>query len=687
MMATPGLNHCYRPDQTGSRKEANMDSPKKTHTRIKLLPAMVLAALSLAGRVAHASGTTLTQYTYDAGDHIATVIDPRGLVTTYTHDGLGLFWQQVSPDTGTTSFAYDAYGRKSSMTRADLTQTTYGYDGLNRPTSVSAGGLTQSFAYDTCTNGLGRLCSDSDATGATTYTYTPEGWVAGRGFSMGSTTYALGYGYDPEGHLASVNYPDNNQANYTYTNGVVSSVTLKVGGTQVNGATAITYQPMNMGMASWTSSNGLSNTMSYDTDARLTGISVPGVQSLGFTYDNANRITQIGNGIDGNLTQNFGYDAMSRLLSVYSGDDNESFQYDASGNRIVQTGTTDTISPTSNQLASSGAISYGYDAKGNTTTVSGVPTYSYDPFNRMVGANGATYYVNPEGQRLSKQVSGVSTYFAPDSGNHMLAESVSGGWSDYVWLNGRLIGRMAGGQVYAIDDDQVGRPEEVTNASQAIVWRAQNFPFTQNVIVSTVTLNLGFPGQYYDAETAAWNNGYRDYKSGLGRYVESDPIGLNGGPSTYMYADGNPIAWTDVFGLRADTDLCAGLSANGCMQIGQAYGPDYVTFNVNLPSLLTVAYTLTRDGSIYHHAGLGVPSKGSMNGKWGFNLSFGKMLTGCDTDNDIDQFVNGMSGSAGFYDGAGFGGTVNQNGAAMEVGVGIGGVSAQGSGAAPAGRL
>ena len=526
-----------------------MDSPKKTRTRIKLLPAMVLAALSLTGRVVHASGTTLTQYTHDLGGNVATVTDPRGLVTTYTHDGLGLLWQQVSPDTGTTSFAYDAYGRKSSMTRADLTQTSYGYDDFNRPTSLSAGGSTQSFAYDACSNGLGRMCSDSDATGTTSYTYTPEGWVAGRGFSIGGTTYALGYSYDAEGHIASVNYPDNNQAIYSYTNGVVSSVSLKVGSTTVNGATAITYRPMNMGMAMWTSSNGLVNIMSYDTDARLAGISVPGVQSLGFTYDNANRITQIGNGIDGNLTQYFGYDAMSRLLSVYSGDDNESFQYDANGNRTVQTGTINTVSTTSNQLVSSGAISYSYDANGNTKVITGGLTYVYDPFNRMVGANGATYYVNPEGQRLRKQVSGLSTYFAPDQGGDMLAESVSGGWIDYVWLSGRLIGRVAGGQVYAVHDDQVGRPEEVTNTSQGVVWRAQNFAFTQNIIISSVVLNLGFPGQYFDAETSAWNNGFRDYKSALGRYVESDPIGLAGGINTYVYAANNPLNNTDTLGL------------------------------------------------------------------------------------------------------------------------------------------
>jgi len=516
-------------------------------SRHRVLPVLLLGGL-MAGQVAYADSPVITHYTYDVGDHVASVTDPRGLVTSYTHDGLGQLWQQASPDTGTTSYAYDSYGRRSSMTRADNTQTTYGYDGLNRMTSVSTGGLTQSFTYDSCTNGIGRLCSDSDATGATSYVYTPEGWIAGRGFTLGSTTYALGYSHDSVGHITTVNYPDGNHANYAYTDGVVSSLTLTMGSTTVNGATAITYRPMNLGMASWTSSNGLVNTMGYDTDGRLTGISVPGVQGLGFTYDNANRITQIANGIDNTLTQDFGYDDQSRLVSVYSGADNESYQYDANGNRLAQTGTIDTVSATSNQLLSSGANQYGYDARGNTTTVNGATTYQYDAFNRMSSAGGMAYYVNPEGQRLRKTGTAGTTWFAPDQGGSLLAENANGAWIDYVWLNGRLIGRMAGNQAYAIHDDQVGRPEAVTDPSRNIVWAAQNLAFTRNVTVAGVTLNLGFPGQYYDAETSAWNNGFRDYKSGLGRYVESDPIGLGGGINTYAYVENEPVSGIDPKG-------------------------------------------------------------------------------------------------------------------------------------------
>jgi len=517
-------------------------------SRHRVLPVVLLAGL-MAGQVAHADSPVITQYTHDPGDHVATMTDPRGLVTTYTYDGLGQLWQQVSPDTGTTSYAYDSYGRQSSMTRANGAQTTYGYDGLNRRTSVNAGGLTQSYTYDSCTNGAGRLCSDGDATGATSYSYTPEGWIAGRGFTIGSTTYALGYSHDSVGHITVVNYPDGNQASYGYTNGVVSGVSLTVGGKAVNGATSITYQPMNLGMASWTSSNGLINSMSYDSDARLTGISAIGVESLGFTYDNANRITQISNGIDGTLTQYFGYDAMSRLVSVYSGADNESLQYDANGNRIVQNGTIDTVSPTSNLLVSSGTNQYGYDPMGNTTTVNGATKYQYDAFNRMNSAGGMAYYVDPEGQRLRKTGTAGTTYFAPDQGGAMLAENPGNGWIDYVWLNGRLIGQVSGGTVDAVHDDQVGRPEEMTNAAQAVVWRAQNFAFTSNVIVANVTLNLGFPGQYYDAETSAWNNGFRDYRSGLGRYVESDPTGQEGGVNTFAYVLSNPLSNIDPLGL------------------------------------------------------------------------------------------------------------------------------------------
>jgi uncharacterized protein RhaS with RHS repeats len=46
-------------------------------------------------------------------------------------------------------------------------------------------------------------------------------------------------------------------------------------------------------------------------------------------------------------------------------------------------------------------------------------------------------------------------------------------------------------------------------------------------------------------------NYFRDYESFLGRYLESDPIGLGGGVNTYAYANENRISNFDFMGLAS----------------------------------------------------------------------------------------------------------------------------------------
>src|SRR5690606_31312134 len=62
--------------------------------------------------------------------------------------------------------------------------------------------------------------------------------------------------------------------------------------------------------------------------------------------------------------------------------------------------------------------------------------------------------------------------------------------------------------------------------------------------------NLRFPGQYFDAETGLHYNYFRDYEPGTGRYVESDPFGLQAGPSLFSYVGSAPLTWIDSLGLR-----------------------------------------------------------------------------------------------------------------------------------------
>jgi len=67
---------------------------------------------------------------------------------------------------------------------------------------------------------------------------------------------------------------------------------------------------------------------------------------------------------------------------------------------------------------------------------------------------------------------------------------------------------------------------------------------------------LRFPGQYRDSESGLHHNYFRDYEAGTGRYVESDPIGLEGGISTFLYVRGNTLLFSDPTGEQTTLDRC-----------------------------------------------------------------------------------------------------------------------------------
>lgn len=518
------------------------------------------------GRVVKATNAAggITRYEYDAGDNLTKVTDPRGLATTYSYDGFGQRLTQVSPDTGLTTYSYDAYGRLTSIARNDGTSVVYAYDALGRVTQATAGSFVRTFAYDSCTNGIGQMCSASDMSGSVSYAYDAMGRVTGQTSLIDGSGFTTGWTYDAQGRLTQLTYPNGDKLNYSYLDGRLSDVTSTVAGVTTNVVTGIDYQPMGP-ITYWLYGNGLPRVFSYDRDLRLTSISSSPAQSLGLTWNANDQLTQVSNSVVPAQTQGFSYDALSRVTSAGPAGGAETYVYDATGNRTSQVvggvARTYAIDTGSNRLtALSGGVSkiFTFDSNGNRNGESGpngVYGYSYDGFGRLsaVSRSGVvtSYEVNALGQRVRKLGSGSGTRFiyAPDG--TLLAERTDAGtWTNYVHVARQPVALIRNGVKYYIHSDQLGRPEVVTNASKAVVWRASSFAFDRSITTDTIGgLNIGFPGQYFDVETGTWFNGFRDYDASVGRYLQSDPSGLSAGTNTYSYALNTPTQKIDPLGL------------------------------------------------------------------------------------------------------------------------------------------
>jgi len=511
----------------------------------------------------------VTSYGYDSLDQLISVTDPRGKVTSYTYSTLGDMTQQVSPDTGTTTSTYDEVGNLKTRTDARTKTGTYTYDALDRVTELSYPDQTITYTYDQGLNGMGRLSSVSDGSGSTAWTYDDHGRVLSRQQVMSGVSKSISYSYNTSGRLQSWTLPSGNTISVGYTDGKVTSLTLN-GSTTI--LSSVLYRPFGPSLG-WTWGNGTLAVREYDTDGKVTDIDSAGLKT--YSYDDAFRITGVVDGSNSALSQSYGYDSLDRLTAAAGTGLNQTWTYDANGNRLTQggsTGSSYTIASSSNRISAvSGALvrTYTYDAAGNTTT-DGLATYTYDDSGRMVSATrgGVTgvYSINALGQRVRKFVGGNSPYFTYDDSGHLIGEYGTGGTliQETVWLGDAPVAtlrpKVGGGvDVFYVHTDHLNTPRRVSRHSDSIiVWRWDSDPFGTVQVnedpdgdAASFVYNLRFPGQYFDSETGLHYNYFRDYDPYTARYLQSDPIGLNGGVNTYRYGYANPTKYIDAYGLSA----------------------------------------------------------------------------------------------------------------------------------------
>jgi len=512
-----------------------------------------------------------TTYQYDINGNRIQVTAANGATTTFSYDSFNQLTSENSPDRGQTSYDYDISGNRIQITDANSNIKNTVYDDLNRKTQESWQGspeLTINYTYDSCDNGIGKLCQVEDASGHTSYQYNTVGLVTQKQQNIQDTVLTQQFSYTNDQKLQSQIYPSGTEISYSYNEDQLKTISINnetfIQNIQYDAANRIT---------GWQWADNTQYSKSYDPNGRLKTFTLGNSQRT-LEYDETNNI--IG-WTDENSDEYklFGYDALNRIndynknLAIADQNtadeilQNQSFSYDENGNRtqLVEDGTSSTsyqIKENSNRLIAIDNNAREYDNNGNLIN-DGEHTYQYDARNRLTSVDGITSNLyNADNQRVKKtNIDTNETTLYAWTSERIFGEYDEQGNSiqEMVYLGNTPIGIIKQENLYHIYADQIDTPRAITDENNIIIWRWNSKPFGEslpnedpdrdNIIFN---YNLRFPGQYYDAETKTHYNFNRDYDPKVGEYIQSDPVGLDGGLNTYTYVSGNSLVYIDPRG-------------------------------------------------------------------------------------------------------------------------------------------
>lgn len=363
-------------------------------------------------------------------------------------------------------------------------------------------------------------------------------------------------------------------------NGQVNGVSAVVAGSPVNLASSIAYLPFGP-LNAMTYGNALTFSAAYDQDYNPTNRTVSGIYNHAYDTDDNGNIIQIG-------ATDYGYDALNRLDEEDSGS-SVTYTYDATSNRLTKNSggtTTTTVPGDSNKISAVGGDSYSYDSAGNVTAID-THGYTWNAAGQLAGveissATVGAYTYDSQNRRTKKVAGGNTTHYVYGLNGLLYGEYDDSGdlIREYIYLDNTPLAQIDAGTpevLTYLHPDHLGTPRFGTDTGGTQVWAANADAFGVGTPSGAATVNLRMPGQYADAESDLFYNWNRYYNPATGRYISSDPIGIEGGLNTFLYAEASPVMYDDPEGLQAAAACIAGpnpicLAGIGQIAIGAGIG-------------------------------------------------------------------------------------------------------------------